>query len=273
MDQGKNGIEDVILYERLGKVGRLILNRPEARNAFNEELVEKLGSYVCMAAEDPKTNVIIISAAGDKAFSAGFDIKESIGEPIVDVVPRRENTKLELKSWRAVWECKKPVIASVQGFCIGGGLHLAFMCDLIIAAEDAKFGEPELAFSYIPDILIEPWKMPMNKVRELLYLGDFMSAEELREIGVVNKVVPCEKLYEETMRMAERIAGMPGDTLGMLKHQINKTYEIQGMVNAMDYAGEMFNLCRINQAQTQGEFNDMVNGQGLKTALEWKNGR
>ena len=266
------GNEDVILYKREGKIGRLIINRPKARNAFNAELVEKLGSFIKMAAEDTSTNVIVISAAGDKAFSAGFDIKESINEPIVEVVPRRENTKLELESWREVWRCKKPVIASVQGYCIGGGLHLAFMCDLIIASEDAKFGEPELAFSYIPDILIEPWKLPMNKVREILYLGEYLSAAELKECGVVNRVVPYEKLEEETVRIAERISGMPEDTVGMLKYQINKTYEIQGMVNAMDFAAEMFNLCRINQVQTQQEFNSIVKGQGLKEALAWKNG-
>jgi len=262
---------DVLLYEKTGKIGRVIINRPKARNAFNQELVENLGEFIKLADQDPDTNVIVISAVGDKAFSAGFDIKESIGEPIVDVIPRRENTAMELNTWREVWKCNKPVIASVQGFCIGGGLHLAFMCDLIIASEDARFGEPEVAFSYVPDILIEPWKLPMNKARQLLYLGEYLTAEELRECGVVNKVVPFEKLEEETMKIAGRLAEMPSDTMMMLKYQVNKTYEIQGMVNAMDFAAEIFSLCRINQDQTQKEFNEIVNSQGLKAALDWKN--
>lgn len=266
-------VTDVLLYEKTGKIGKIIINRPEARNAFNQELVENLGGFIQRADEDPETNVIVISAAGDKAFSAGFDIKESIGEPIIDVVPRRENTKLELETWREVWKCKKPVVASVHGYCIGGGLHLAFMCDLIVASEDARFGEPEVSFSYVPDILIEPWKLPMNKARQMLYLGEFLTAEELRECGVVNKVVPFEKLEEETMKMATRLAEMPADTMSMLKYQVNKTYEIQGMVNAMDFAAEIFSLCRINQAQTQKEFNEIVNSEGLKAALEWKNGK
>lgn len=264
---------DVLLYEKTGKIGRIIINRPKARNAFNQELVENLGSFIRRADEDPDTNVIVVSAVGDKAFSAGFDIKESIGEPIVDVVPRRENTRMELNTWREIWNCKKPVIASVQGFCIGGGLHLAFMCDLVIASEDAKFGEPEVAFSYVPDILIEPWKLPMNKARQLLYLGEYLSAEELRECGVVTKVVPFEQLEEETLKIAEKLAEMPADTMAMLKYQINKTYEIQGMTNAMDFAAEIFSLCRINQAQTQREFNEIVTKQGLKAALDWKNNR
>ena len=246
---------DVLLYEKTGKIGRVIINRPKARNAFNQELVENLGEFIKLADQDPDTNVIVISAVGDKAFSAGFDIKESIGEPIVDVIPRRENTAMELNTWREVWKCKKPVIASVQGFCIGGGMHLAFMCDLIIASEDARFGEPEVAFSYVPDILIEPWKLPMNKARQLLYLGEYLTAE----------------LEEETMKIAGRLAEMPSDTMMMLKYQVNKTYEIQGMVNAMDFAAEIFSLCRINQAQTQKEFNEIVNSQGLKAALDWKN--
>lgn len=263
----------VLLYEKKGKVGNIIINRPKARNAFNQELVENLGGFIRRADEDRDTNAIVISAVGDKAFSAGFDIKESIGDPIVDVVPRRENTRLELETWREVWRCKKPVIASVQGFCIGGGLHLALMCDLIVASEDAVFGEPEVAFSYVPDILIEPWKLPMNKARQLLYLGEYLTAEELRECGVVNKVVPFEKLKEETDKIAERLASMPPDTMAMLKYQVNKTYEIQGITNAMDFAAEIFSLCRINQAQTQKEFNDIVNSQGLKAALDWKNGK
>ena len=264
---------DVLLYKKEGKVGRVIINRPQARNAFNSILVKKLGGVIRMADADPDTNVIVVSAVGEKAFSAGFDIKESIGEPIVDVVPRREDTKMELETWREIWRAKKPVIASVQGFCIGGGLHLAFMCDLIVASEDAKFGEPEVAFSYVPDILIEPWKLPMNKARQLLYLGEYLTAEELRECGVVNKVVPFEKLEEETMKMANRLAGMPADTLQMLKYQVNKTYEIQGMNNAMDFAAEIFSLCRINQEQTQKEFNEIVKTQGLTAALAWKEGR
>lgn len=93
---------DVLLYEKTGKIGRVIINRPKARNAFNQELVENLGEFIKLADQDPDTNVIVISAVGDKAFSAGFDIKESIGEPIVDVIPRRENTAMELNTWREI---------------------------------------------------------------------------------------------------------------------------------------------------------------------------
>ncbi len=262
--------EEVLLYEKVGKVGKVILNRPKARNALNRELVEGFGDAIRRADADPDTNVIVLCASGDKAFTAGFDLKESIETPIVDVPSRRENSLLELNNWRTLWEAKKPVVASVQGYCIGGGVWMAFLCDLLIASEDAKFGEPELKYSYINDVLVEPWKMTMNRVKQLVFLGDFMSAQELKEAGVVNFVVPPEKLEEETMKLANRLADQPAESIRMLKYEINKTYEIMGMRNAMDFAAEMFNLCRIHQVQEQAEFNRMVQEQGLKAAMAWK---
>ena len=212
----------------------------------------------------------MLCAAGDKAFTAGFDLKESIAAPVVNVPDRRENSLMELNNWRAIWEAKKPVIASVQGYCIGGGVWMTFLCDLLIASEDAKFGEPELKYSYINDVLVEPWKMTMNRVKQMLFLGDFLTAQDLKEAGVVNFVVPAEKLEEETMKLANRLAEMPVEAIRMLKYEINKTYEIMGMRNSMDFAAEMFNLCRIHQVQEQSEFNKIVNEQGLKAALAWK---
>ena len=260
----------VLLYERVGKVGKVILNRPQVRNALNAELVENFGDAIRQADADPETNVIVLCAAGDKAFTAGFDLKESIGEPIVDVPARRENSLMELNNWRAIWEAKKPVIASVQGYCIGGGVWMAFLSDMLIASEDAKFGEPELKYSYINDVLVEPWKMTMNRVKQMLYLGDFMSAQELKEAGVVNFVVPASQLEAETLKLANRLAEQPAESIRMLKYEVNKTYEIMGMRNAMNFAAEMFHLCRINPVQEQSEFNQIVNEQGLKAALAWK---
>lgn len=262
--------EDVLLYERVGKVGKIILNRPKSRNAINHEMSVNLGNMVRMADADPETNVIVLCAAGDKAFTAGFDLKESIGSPIVDVPDRREDSLMELNNWRSLWEAKKPVLCSVQGYCIGGGVWMALLCDLIIAADNAQFGEPELKYSYINDVLVEPWKMPMNKVKQFLFLGDFLSAQELKDAGVVNFVVPAESLEEETMKLANRLAAQPPQAIRMLKYEINKTYEIMGMRNAMEFGAEMFNLCRIHQVQEQAEFNRLVNEQGLKAAMDQK---
>lgn len=262
--------ENVLLYERVGKIGKVILNRPKSRNALSNALVEGMGPAIRAADADPETNVIVLCASGDKAFTAGFDLNESISAPIIDIPDRRENSLMELNNWRAIWEAKKPVLASVQGYCIGGGVWLALMCDMIIASEDAKFGEPELKFGYINDVLIEPWKMPMNKVKELTMLGEFMDAKHLQDMGVVNFVVPADQLEAETMKLAERLAAQPPEAIRMLKYEINKTYEIMGMRNAMDFAAEMFNQCRLHQVQSEAAFNSIVQKEGLKAALAWK---
>ena len=265
--------EEVLLYERVGKVGKVILNRPKVRNAINTAMSENLGNMIRMADADPETNVIVLCAAGEKAFTAGFDLKESIETPIIDVPARRENSLMELNNWRAIWEAKKPVIASVQGYCIGGGVWMTMLSDLIIAADNAQFGEPELKYSYANDVLPEPWKMTMNRCKQFLFLGDFWSAQDMKEAGVVNFIVPAAQLEEETMKLANRLADMPPEAIRILKYEINQTYELMGMHQAQKFAAEMFNLCRIHQIQEQSEFNKMVQEQGLKAAMAWKDAK
>jgi len=262
-----------LIYEVKNHIARIILNRPEARNAITQEMVELLGVSLDKAAADKDVRVVVISAAGDKAFSAGFDLKESITSPVLGIENRRENTRFEQDTWFKIWNMPKPAIASVQGYCIGGGVHLALMCDLLIAADNAMFGEPEIAYSYIPDILIEPFKMPFNKARELMLLGEMMSAEELHRFGTVNKVVPLAKLEEETMKMAEKIVSLPRYAVSMLKYQLNKAYEFMGIKHSNDLAAELFSLCRLNQMDTDTEFNEIVKTKGLKAAMDWKEGQ
>lgn len=262
--------EDVLLYKKTGKIGQVILNRPKKLNALSVELCEKFGDFIRKADADPDTNVIVLKAAGTRAFTAGFDLTESIEEPIVDVPARRENSLLELNGWRTLWEAKKPVLCSVQGYCIGGGVWMAMLSDLIIAADNAKFGEPELKYSYINDVLPEPWKMTVNRVKQFLFLGDFWSAQDMKDAGVVNFVVPAEELEAKTMELAQRLADQPAEAIRMLKYEINQTYEIMGMHQAQKFAAEMFNQCRIHQVQEQRAFNEVVKEKGLQEAIAWK---
>jgi len=262
-----------LLYEVKDHIARIVLNRPESRNAITQEMVGLLGEFLDKAAADKGVRVVVISAAGEKAFSAGFDLKESIVTPVLGIENRRENTRFEQDTWLKIWNMPKPAIASVQGYCIGGGVHLALMCDLLIAADNAMFGEPEIAYSYIPDILIEPFKMPFNKAREMMMLGEMMSAEEMYRFRTVNKIVPLAKLEEETTKMAEKIVSLPQAAISMLKYQLNKAYEFMGFKHSNDFAAEMFNLCRLNQMDTDVEFNEIVKTQGLKAAMDWKQGK
>lgn len=259
-----------VIYKVENHIARIILNRPEARNALTRELILNLKDCLDKAASDDDVHVVLLSAAGEKAFSAGFDLKESIVTPVIGVEARRKDTMFELSTWQKIWNMEKPVIASVQGYCIGGGVHLALMCDMIIASEDSKFGELEIAFSYVPDILIEPYKMPSNIARQLMMTGEFMDAEVLYRCGTINKLVPFERLEEESLELARKLAEVPRVAMGMLKRQINKAYEFMGMKQSMDYAAELFNLCRIDQMSSASEFNEIVKTQGLKAALEWQ---
>lgn len=259
-----------VKYEVQNHIARITLNRPESRNALTREMVSLLGRSLDQAATDKDVYVVVIAAAGEKAFSAGFDLKESIVTPITGIEKRRENTRWELDTWLKIWNMDKPVIASVQGYCIGGGVHLALMCDMIVASDDAIFGEPEIGFSYVPDILIHPYKLPPNKARELMMLGEFISANDLAQYGAINKVVPLANLEEETMKYAEKLATQPRAAIGMLKTQINKAYEFMGFRHATDFAAEIFNLCRLNQMDADAEFNEIVKKDGLKAAMEWK---
>jgi len=259
-----------VIYKVEDHICHITLNRPDARNALTNELIVHLRDSFDKAAADDDVHVVLLSAAGEKAFCAGFDLKESIVTPVVGVENRRKDTMFELTTWQKIWDLNKPVIAAVQGYCIGGGVHLALMCDMIIATDDSKFGELEIAFSYVPDILIEPYKMPSNIARQMMMTGELMDAEVLYRCGTINKLVPADKLEEESLALARKLAAIPKAAMGMLKCQINKAYEFMGMKNSMAYAAEIFNLCRINQMSADSEFNEIVKTQGLKAALEWQ---
>ena len=271
--------EKVVLYERVGKVGKITLNNPHKANALTRELVEAFGPAVREADADPETNVILICGAG-KNFTGGFDLTESIEQPIVDVPDRRRNSLLELNNWRAIWEAEKPVVCAVQRYCVGGGVWIAMESDIVVAADNAQFGEPELKYSYINDVLPEPWKMTMNRVKQFLMFGEYASAKQMQDWGVVNFVVDtsatedakekAQILQEKAMEYAQKLAEQPAQAIRMLKYEINNSYEIMGKHQAQKFAAEMFNQCRINQVQEQAEFNKMVQEQGLNAAMKWK---
>lgn len=258
----------VILYEKKENIGIITLNRPEKRNALNSELLAGFGKFLHEAADDPEVKVIIIRAAGEKAFTAGFDLKESMEHNITDIVERRADTASEVEFFKYMWYLPKPIISAVQGYVIGGGITISLMSDLIVAADTATFGNPEIVLGFTPQIPVEIWKLPMNKAIEWYYLSKFFSAEEMREMGVVSKVVPYEQLDEAAMEMAKQIAKVPAESMGMMKHCIRKCFDLRGFSNTLDYTAEMFNLSRTNmQKKDMSSFKSDIESGGLKAAL------
>jgi len=255
----------LVLYEVNDSIAVITLNRAEKRNA---EMIDLMSKYLHMANDDQSVRAIVIRGAGEKAFTAGFDLKESMENNITDIAERRQDTRTEIEFFKYLWYLPKPVICAVQGYCVGGGNMIALMSDLIVAADNATFGNPEMLLGYLPEIPIEVWKLPANKAMEWYLESKYYAAEEMREMGVVSEVVPFEQLMDRTMAIAKQAAKIPAESMKMLKEGVRHIYDIRGFSNSVDYFAEMFNLARTNmQQKDMGDFRNDISSGGLKSAL------
>jgi enoyl-CoA hydratase len=211
-----------ILIERRGRVGLIRLNRPQALNALNAQLNDELGQAVAAFDADAGIGCILITGS-DKAFAAGADIKEMASKSAVEVFMGDF-----AGNWDAVARARKPVVAAVAGFALGGGCELAMQCDLIIAADTAKFGQPEIKLGIIPGIAGTqrlPRALGKAKAMDLILTGRMMDAAEAERAGLVARVVPAESLMEEAHKVAETIASMSLPALLAAKEAVNRAYE------------------------------------------------
>jgi enoyl-CoA hydratase len=252
-----------VLYETSGPVARVTMNRPEVRNAQNAAMTAALDAAFSRAAADDAVRVIVLGGAGDH-FSAGHDIG-SPGRDIHRSFPRvatqywehedkpgAENLfarEIELylgmcRRWR---ELPKPTIAMVQGACVAGGLMLAWICDLIVAADDAFFADPVLRMG-IPGVeyFAHPFAVGPRFAKEMLFLGDRVPAARAYEVGMVNRVVPRAGLEEETLAVARRIAEMPRFALALAKRAVNGAEDRMGLRDAIDHAFALHHLAHMH---------------------------
>jgi enoyl-CoA hydratase/carnithine racemase len=224
-----------ILYEVADRIATLTLNRPEAANAQNMELLDELDAAWMRAAADDEVRVIVLRAEG-KHFSAGHDLSGGSPAPTamtlewIYSVESRRYLDYSLR-WRNV---PKPSIASVQGRCIAGGLLLCWPCDLIVAAEDALFSDPVVVMG-IGGVEYHghTWELGARKAKEILFTGRPVTADEAERVGMVNKVVPREELDAQTRALAETIAAMPPFGLRQAKRAVNQTLDVQGFYAAI----------------------------------------
>jgi enoyl-CoA hydratase len=211
-----------ILIERHGRVGLIRLNRPQALNALNSELNEELGQAVAVFDADAGIGCILLTGS-DKAFAAGADIKEMASKSAVKVFMEDF-----AGNWDAVARARKPVVAAVAGFALGGGCELAMQCDIIIAADNAKFGQPEIKLGIIPGIAGTqrlPRALGKAKAMDLILTGRTMDAAEAERAGLVARVVPAASLMEEAQKVAETIASMSLPALLAAKEAVNRAFE------------------------------------------------
>jgi enoyl-CoA hydratase len=212
-----------IIVEKKGRVGVVTLNRPKALNALCDALIQELGRALDDFEADQHIGAIVITGS-DKAFAAGADIKEMKDRSFIDVYVGDFITK----GWERVAYCRKPVIAAVAGYALGGGCEMAMMCDIVLAAENAKFGQPEVTLGVLPGAGGTQRLTRLvgkAKAMEMCLSGRMMDAAEAERSGLVSRVVPTETLMDEAMKLAERIAGMSTPIVMMVKESVNRAYE------------------------------------------------
>ncbi|MGQ0484771.1 MAG: enoyl-CoA hydratase [Hyphomicrobiales bacterium] len=211
-----------ILVEQVGAVGRITLNRPKALNALNTALIDELNAAIAGFEASSAIGCIVITG-GDKAFAAGADVKEMAGKTYVDAYLGKF-----LATWDGLTQARKPVVAAVAGFCLGGGCELAMACDIVIAADTAKFGQPEITLGIMPGAGgTQRLARAVGKAKamDLILTGRMMEAQEAERAGLVARVVPAASLMAETMAMAEKIAAYSQPILMMAKETVNRAFE------------------------------------------------
>ena len=212
-----------ILVETRGPVGLITLNRPKAMNALCADLAREIAEAVDAYEADETIGALVVTGS-EKAFCAGADIKEMADKNYMDVYKEDFITV----NWERLSHCRKPVVAAVAGYALGGGCEFAMMCDFILAAENAKFGQPEILIGTIPGAggtqRLTRF-IGKSKAMEMVLTGRMMDAEEAERAGLVSRIVPLEELVDEAVQTAEKMANLSRPVVMLAKESVNRAYE------------------------------------------------
>lgn len=212
-----------ILVETRGRVGLVTLNRPKALNALSSGLISELGAALDAFEADDNIGAVVITGS-DKAFAAGADVREMKDKSYMDAYLQDFITS----GWERITTCRKPIVAAVAGYALGGGCEVAMMCDFILAAETAKFGQPEITLGTIPGAggtqRLTRF-VGKSKAMEMCLTGRMMDAAEAERSGLVSRIVPAADLVEEAVKTAQRIADMSRPVAMLVKESVNRAYE------------------------------------------------
>ncbi|MDO8210178.1 enoyl-CoA hydratase/isomerase family protein [Conexibacter sp. CPCC 206217] len=256
-----------LLYETDDRTALITLNRPDKMNALSLELCDEIERAVAAADADEDVRVVVVTGAGGKAFSSGYDLVGDEEVPSIDFYADR--LRGDLRFTYCAWNCSKPVIAMIDGYCLAGGLEFAQMCDIRYCSDDARFAVIETRFSAGVATLAMPWVIgPIS--RELIYSGDMIDATAALRVGLVNRVFPKDALHAEVMKTAKRIARVSLTTLQWNKRAINETYEAMGFGTAMRSAMQACVIADSTQTPEYADFHRMKSERGLAAALKWR---
>ena len=238
-----------ITAEKKHNVGVITLNRPKAMNALCEPLVDEMARALDDFEADADIGCIVITGS-DKAFAAGADIKEMQSKSYMDAYLDDFITR----NWECAAKCRKPVIAAVAGYALGGGCELAMMCDFIIAADSAKFGQPEISLGVMPGAGGTQRLTRLvgkSKAMEMCLTGRMMDAQEAERAGLVSRVVPAAELMAETLKTAEKIATMSRPAAMMVKESIGRAYETM-LGEGIRFERRLFHAAFATEDQKEG---------------------
>lgn len=273
-----------LLYSAADRVATITLNRPDVRNALNWPMLEQLREALRIAEGDDDVRVIVLKGAG-RHFSTGHDLGETMGRAPKQRDPRGWNQIVReeqhgISVWDArarmqghveldleIWNCWKPVIAQVQGYCLGGAVGIALACDMLVASRDARMGYPPVR-SIAPgeEISLFSWHVGLKRAKWLSLTGDSLTAREMLRFGIANWVFAADRLDEETNRIARRVANIDTELLSLSKTLVNRIFERQGLPETMRNSGELVALAR--QLACVRHFESQVERVGVRAAAE-----
>ena len=241
---------DTLAIEDHGAVRRILLARPAQRNAQSQQMLDELMHAMDAARADDAVRVVVIGGQGDH-FSAGHDLKQAQAERSNFTVEERWAYE-ELRYFdysMKIWDFPKPTIAQVQGACVAGGFMIANMCDLVVASESAYFSDPvgHTLGAAATEVLIHPWVMGARKAKEMLFTGSKITAQEAKEIGMVNRLVSDAELGDATLALAQQIAKAPPFGLKLIKRSINRSLDAQGLRTALEAHFDTHQLSHLSE--------------------------
>lgn len=269
-EQASSEGEGQPLTERRNGVLYITLNRPRKLNALTPQIYAAIGDHVQAADRDPDCKAVVLRGAG-RAFSSGFDLKLELGTKSHEEKLRGIHDVANRARW-SIWNCRKPVIAAIHGYCLAGAFELVLPTDFTIATESCRLGEPEILFGAGPAFMMVPWMVNHKQAKDLLLTGRQISAAEALAMGIVTKVVADDALDREVEQLLETVCRLPATALWLSKAGINRAFEAMGMVPHINSWVETAAYLSYIDDPARAQFKSRVMDEGASAGLRWREG-
>ena len=258
-----------LIFDVEADIATITLNRPDALNALSRSLKEEMKTALAEAGDSDAVRVVVIRGAG-RAFSAGYDVKGNDYPPERTVPNYAPVLRRDLEFTLAAFECPKPVIAQIHGYCMGGALEFALMCDLRFVSEETTLAVVETRFADGVATMIFPWIIGPARAKDIIFSGRRIAAEEALSLGLVNRVVAPDDLDEETRRYARMLTKMAPEALYWNKRAINGAMEAMGLRSALELGLEACIALDSTETEVGKQFYDIARREGVKAASRWR---